>query len=181
MMAWGPPGDWTVRKTEVFLARRVRAICLACLRPFGYLAFVLALAALSASARLLGEEHELGFFAGRLNEMIRRYPEITRRGVQMAWVAWAALFALALSPISPTRWDETLLGAVALGVCLGPLPCASSGAGSALAESGVEVLKRPRKANLFRVQFAHGCGQAILGEILRLDPTCLCDELQCAH
>jgi hypothetical protein len=105
-----------VRKTKLSLARRVRAICLACTRPCGYLAFVLALAALSASARLLGEEHELGFFAGRLNEMIRRYPEITRRGVQMAWVAWAALFALALSPLSTTHWDEIVLGAVAVGV-----------------------------------------------------------------
>jgi hypothetical protein len=112
----GRSGRSTVRKTEVFLARRVRSLCLACTRPFGYLAFVVSLAALSASARLLGEEEELGFFAGRLNEMIRRYPEITRRGVQMAWVAWAALFALALSPLSPTRWDEILLGAVALGV-----------------------------------------------------------------
>jgi hypothetical protein len=86
------------------------------MRPFGYLAFVLALAALSASARLLGEEHELGFFAGRLNKMIRRYPEVTRRGVQMAWVAWAVLFALAASPVSPTHWDEVALGAIALGV-----------------------------------------------------------------
>jgi hypothetical protein len=36
------------------------------LRPFGYLAFVVALLALSGAARLLGETHELGFFAGRL-------------------------------------------------------------------------------------------------------------------
>ena len=104
-----------MRKTEVFLARRMRTLCVACTRGFGYLAFVLALAALSASARLLGEEHELGFFAGRLNKMIRRYPEVTRRGVQMAWVAWAALFALAASPVSPTHWDEVVLGAIALG------------------------------------------------------------------
>ena len=104
-----------MRKTEVFLARRMRTLCVACTRAFGYLAFVLALAALSASARLLGEEHELGFFAGRLNKMIRRYPEVTRRGVQMAWVAWAALFALAASPVSPTHWDEVVLGAIALG------------------------------------------------------------------
>jgi hypothetical protein len=116
MMTWVPLGDWTGRKTGVFLTRRVRAICLVCIRPFGYLAFVVALAALSASAKLLGDEQELGFFAGRLNEMIRRYPEVTRRGVQMAWVAWAALFLLALSPISPTRWDEVVLAAVALGV-----------------------------------------------------------------
>jgi hypothetical protein len=115
-MAWVPAGRWSVRKTEAFLAPHVRALCLACTRPFGYLAFVLALAALSASARLLGEEHELGFFAGRLNHMIRHCPEVTRRGVQMAWVAWAVLFALAASPLSPTHWDEVALGAIALGV-----------------------------------------------------------------
>jgi hypothetical protein len=107
-----------VRKTEVCLARGARSLALACLRPFGYLAFVLALAALSASARLLGQEHELGFFAGRLSGMIRRYPEVMRRGVQMAWVAWAALLALAVSPMSPTQWDEVALGAIALGVLL---------------------------------------------------------------
>jgi hypothetical protein len=107
-----------VRKTEVLLARHVRRLLFACTRPFGYLAFVLALAALSASAKLLGEEHELGFFAGRLNDTIRRYPEVTRRGVRMAWLSWFALLALALSPIDPiaTRWDEVLLVAVALGV-----------------------------------------------------------------
>ena len=36
------------------------------LRPFGYLAFVLALASLSAAAKLLGDKDELGFFTGRL-------------------------------------------------------------------------------------------------------------------
>lgn len=88
------------------------------MRPFGYLAFVVALGALSAAARLLGDEHELGFFAGRLNQMIWRYPEVTRRGVQMAWLAWLVLFGLALSPWDPitSRWDEVLLGALAVGV-----------------------------------------------------------------
>ena len=107
-----------MRRVETGLARRMRGLLLACTRPFGYLAFVLALAALSASAKLLGEEHELGFFAGRLNEAIRRYPEVTRRGVQMAWLAWFLLVALALSPFDPiaSRWDEVLLGAFALGV-----------------------------------------------------------------
>jgi hypothetical protein len=107
-----------VRRTGVFLARRVRSLYLACTRPFGYLAFVMALAALSASAKLLGDEQELGFFAGRLNEIIWRYPEVTRRGVQMVWLAWAALLGVALSPIDPiaSRWDEVLLGAFALGV-----------------------------------------------------------------
>lgn len=107
-----------MRKAEVILARRARGLLLACTRPFGYLAFVLALAALSTSAKLLGEEHELGFFAGRLNEMIRRYPEVTRRGVRMAWLSWFLLLALALSPIDPlaSRWDEVLLAAFAVGV-----------------------------------------------------------------
>ena len=85
-------------------------------RPFGYLAFVVAVAALSLAARLLGESHELGFFAGRLAERIWRYPEITRRGVQMAWLVWGVLFVLAVSPISTTHWDEAVLAAVALGV-----------------------------------------------------------------
>jgi hypothetical protein len=88
------------------------------LRPFGYLAFALALAALSATAALLGDEHELGFFAGRLSAAMRRYPEVTRRGVQMAWIVWGALLAIALTPVDPlaTRWDEVVLGAVALAV-----------------------------------------------------------------
>ena len=118
MMGMAAAGNGPVRRIEVVLIRRVRGVVFACSRPFGYLFFVLALAALSASAKLLGEEHELGFFAGRLNAMIRRYPEVTRRGVQMAWLSWLLLVALALSPIDPiaSRWDEALLVAVALGV-----------------------------------------------------------------
>lgn len=81
-------------------------------RPLGYLAFVLALATLSAAAWLLGDEHELGFFSGRLSKSIWRYPEITRRGVQMAWLVWAVLFLLALSNTFP--WDEVTLAAIAL-------------------------------------------------------------------
>lgn len=85
-------------------------------RPFGYLMFVVGLLALSGAARLLGETHELGFFAGRLARTVWRYPEVTRRGLQMAWVMWAALFGIALSPIDPlaTGWDEVALGAAAL-------------------------------------------------------------------
>lgn len=85
-------------------------------RPFGYLAFVIALAALTLAARLLGEEHELGFFSGRLARTVCRYPEVTRRGVQMAWLTWAIMFAIAISPMDPlaTRWDEVVLAAVAL-------------------------------------------------------------------
>jgi len=85
-------------------------------RPFGYLAFVAGLTALSAAAWLLGERHELGFFSGRLARTVWRYPEVTRRGVQLAWLAWFALFAVALSPIDPlaTRWDEVALAAVAV-------------------------------------------------------------------
>jgi hypothetical protein len=78
--------------------------------------FVAALVALSGTAWLLGERHELGFFAGRLARIIWRYPEVTRTGVQMAWLVWAVLFGLALSPIDPiaSRWDEVALGALAL-------------------------------------------------------------------
>jgi hypothetical protein len=118
MTGTGATREWTVREAEVVLIRRLRSLLLACTRPFGYLAFVLALAALSASAKLLGEERELGFFAGRLNEMIWRYPEVTRQGVQMACLSWCLLLALALSPLDPiaSRWDEVLLVAFALGV-----------------------------------------------------------------
>ena len=98
--------------------RWLRWACHALLRPFGYLAFVVALGALSLASKLLGEEHELGFFAGRLNEMVWRYPEVTRRGVQMAWLVWLALFCVAVSPADPipSRWDEVLLAALAAGV-----------------------------------------------------------------
>jgi hypothetical protein len=82
----------------------------------GYLMFAVSLLALSSAAWLLGETHELGFFAGRLSRMLWRYPEVTRRGVQMAWLAWAALFGVALSPVDPiaSSWDEVGLAAVAL-------------------------------------------------------------------
>ena len=82
--------------------------------PLGYLAFVVALAALSATAWLLGERHELGYFSKRLAETVQRYPEVTRRGVLVAWLTWAALLAIAVSPIDPlaTRWDEVVLAAV---------------------------------------------------------------------
>jgi hypothetical protein len=98
--------------TEV--SGRMRGYVSACMRPFGYLAFVLALAALSTAATLLGKEDGLGFFSGRLSDTIRRYPEVTRRGVQIAWLVWAVLFILAVSPLSPTHWDEVGLGALAL-------------------------------------------------------------------
>jgi hypothetical protein len=86
------------------------------LRPFGYIAFWVSLLALAASARLLGQRHELGFFAGRLSHTVWRYPEVTRRSVQFAWLLWAALLAAAASPLDPlaSRWDEFALVSVAL-------------------------------------------------------------------
>jgi hypothetical protein len=80
--------------------------------------FVVSLLALSATARLLGQTHELGFFSGRLARMLWRYPEVTQRGVQIAWLGWALLFGLALSPLDPiaSSWDEVALGALALAV-----------------------------------------------------------------
>jgi hypothetical protein len=100
------------------LRARARSLLLAITRPFGYLAFVLALTALSVAAKLLGPEHELGFFAGRLSETIRRYPEITRRGVQMAWLSWFVLLVVMVSPFDPlkTDWDEVVLVALGLAV-----------------------------------------------------------------
>jgi hypothetical protein len=96
------------------IAAAVRAV----IRPFGSLAFVVALAALWVSARLLGEDHELGFFAGRLHATIARHPEVVRQGLLMAWLVWLTVFALALTPIDPiaSRWDEVLLGALAVNV-----------------------------------------------------------------
>jgi hypothetical protein len=87
-------------------------------RPFGYLAYVTALVALSAAARLLGEDHELGFFSGRLGRMLWRYPEVTRRGIRVAWLVWLVLIGIALSPIDPidSWWDEVALTAAALAV-----------------------------------------------------------------
>jgi hypothetical protein len=107
-----------VQRTRSLVRECLRNRLLAFMRPFGYLAFVSAVAALSWASALLGSEHELGFFAGRLNETIRRYPEVTRTGVQMAWLSWFLLLAVALSPIDPiaSRWDEVVLVAVATGV-----------------------------------------------------------------
>ena len=88
-------------------------------RPIGYLAFVLALASLSLAAKLLGDRDELGYFTDRLARMIWRYPEVTRRGVQIAWCVWALAFVLAISPYDPltsTPWDEAALAALALAV-----------------------------------------------------------------
>jgi hypothetical protein len=88
------------------------------LRPIGYLAFVLALASLSLAAKALGDRDELGFFTDRLARMLWRYPEVTRRGVQIAWVVWGLAFMIAISPYDPlsTPWDEVVLGAVAMSV-----------------------------------------------------------------
>jgi hypothetical protein len=85
------------------------------LRPVGYLMFVVALAALSVAAKVLGDRDELGFFSGRLAAMLWRYPEVTRPGIQMAWLAWAILLAVAISPLDPiaSSWDEVALLAVA--------------------------------------------------------------------
>ena len=92
----------------------LRLLC----RPFGYLAFVLALFALSAASRVLGETHELGYFSGQLSRAVWRYPEITRPGVQTAWAIWAVFFGVAASPFDPlaTWWDAVALGALAAGI-----------------------------------------------------------------
>jgi hypothetical protein len=84
-------------------------------RPLGYLAFVVALAALSFAAKALGDRDELGYFTDRLATMIWRYPEVTRRGVQIAWVVWGLAFLVALPPLDPlaTPWDEAVLAAAA--------------------------------------------------------------------
>jgi hypothetical protein len=112
------PSGRSLGKFRIRISRRLHRVLLICAQPFGYLSFVLALVALSVTATLLGEEQDLGFFAGRLNKTIRRYPEVTRRGVRAAWLSWFVLLALALSPLDPiaSRWDEVLLVALAVGV-----------------------------------------------------------------
>jgi len=87
-------------------------------RPFGYLAFLVAVTALRVASVFLGERDELGFFARRLAERVWRYPEVTRRSVQTGWVLWAMVLAVAVSPLDPlvTVWDEVALVAVGLGV-----------------------------------------------------------------
>jgi hypothetical protein len=96
--------------------RGVVVLARALARPFGYLAFVVALAALSIAAKALGDRDELGYFTGRLAQMIWRYPEITRRGVQIAWLVWVLAFVVALPPLDPlaTPWDEAVLAAAAM-------------------------------------------------------------------
>jgi hypothetical protein len=98
------------------MMRGVSSILRAIARPFGYLAFVVALAALSIAAKALGDRDELGYFTDRLAKTIWRYPEVTRRGVQIAWVVWALAFLIALPPLDPlaTPWDEAVLAAAAL-------------------------------------------------------------------
>jgi hypothetical protein len=88
------------------------------LRPFGSLAFVVAVGALWVSGRLRGEHDDLGFFAERLHATITGHPQVIRQGLQMAWLLWLLAFALALSPIDPiaSRWDEVLLGGLAVNV-----------------------------------------------------------------
>ena len=98
--------------------RRLLEVPRLALRPVGYLAFVLALASLSLAAKVLGERDDLGFFTDRLARTLWRYPEVTRRGVQIAWLVWMLAFAVAISPYDPlsTPWDEVALAAVAMTV-----------------------------------------------------------------
>lgn len=89
------------------------------LRPIGHLAFLLGLLALSLASKLLGDDSDLGFFTARLSRTVWRYPEVTRRGLQVAGVIWCLLILVAVSPFDPltTRWDEVglaALGALAL-------------------------------------------------------------------
>jgi hypothetical protein len=87
-------------------------------RPFGYLAVAMALVALSAAARLLGERNQIGVICGRLADTIWRHPDVTRPGFRFAWVLWAVALGVTLSPLDPfaSRWDEVVLAALGLGV-----------------------------------------------------------------
>jgi hypothetical protein len=98
--------------------RALRATLRMILRPVGSLAFVAALGVLWMSGRLLGAHDDLGFFAQRLHATITRHPEVIRQGLLMAWLLWLFAFVLALSPLDPiaSRWDEVLLGGLAVNV-----------------------------------------------------------------
>lgn len=99
-------------RSPIVVGRFLRALVM----PFGYLAFVVALVALSTAAKLLGERNELGYFSDRLARMLWRYPAVTRPGVQIAWLVWAALLVVCVTPIDPlhTAWDQWALIAGAL-------------------------------------------------------------------
>jgi hypothetical protein len=47
------------------------------------------------------------------------------------------------------------------------------------AEPSIEILKRSLEADLLRVEFSHCGRQAVLGEIVGIDPTGLGDQLHC--
>ena len=85
-------------------------------RPFGHLSFVIALLALSGAAKLLGEKNQLGAICGRLAQAIWRYPDVTRPGIRLAWLLWAVLLVVTVSPIDPlpTSWDAIALACVGL-------------------------------------------------------------------
>jgi hypothetical protein len=85
-------------------------------RPIGHLVFVIALLALTGAAKLLGEKNQLGVICGRLAQAIWRYPDVTRPGIRLAWLLWALLLVVTVSPLGPlaTRWDAVALGAIGL-------------------------------------------------------------------
>jgi hypothetical protein len=85
-------------------------------RPIGHLVFVIALLALTGAAKLLGEKNQLGVICGRLAQAIWRYPDVTRPGIRVAWLLWALLLVVTVSPLGPlaTRWDAVALGAIGL-------------------------------------------------------------------
>ena len=88
-------------------------------RPLGHLAFVVALLALTGAARLLGESNQLGVICRRLSDSMWAHPDVTRPGIRVAWMIWALLLAVALSPLDPlaaSRWDAVAL--VALGLAI---------------------------------------------------------------
>lgn len=87
-------------------------------RPLGHLTFVFALLALTGAAKLLGEKNQLGVICGRLAQSIWRYPDVTRPGIRLAWLLWALLLAVTISPLGPlaTPWDAVALAALGLSV-----------------------------------------------------------------
>jgi hypothetical protein len=85
-------------------------------RPLGHLVFVVAVVALSGAANLLGEGNQLGVICRRLSDSLWSHPDVVRPGIRIAWLVWAVLLAVALSPLDPhaNRWDAAVL--VALGL-----------------------------------------------------------------
>jgi hypothetical protein len=136
--------------------RLVRAV----LRPVGYLMFVVAVVALSGTATVFGDEHELGFFSARLASMLARYPEVTGPGPSGV----AHLGGTVRSGAEPDRTRSLVRGKR---LCSRRSRRPRCGAASPGSESGIEVLEHLLEADETRIELAHGDREQVLGKVPR--------------